>query len=261
MKFNTGRKFQNTLNRVEKKPKSKSNIHIASVNDNLTLTKNGKDLEVDNLLKNTNNIDLMCKLDSLSPTKDQTTMSPTTPSCLSTPLKPKLKSKSKSIDFRTCLVQDDKLHLPTIDYNLKSILNEDTKIKEVQKKYAKQRPNFNPTLLSSQEDINSTIISYSSLLLDIMNGSKPSYFYTLAKRIQKSTNNNIITNDQLIALPKTCYYGYIGSKRAALLSRVILENDQLKQMLNKIDKSNKVVQFWGLNHLFNTFFVQKLLLT
>lgn len=228
--MNHGRRFRDTLSSVSKPSKIKSKhkkIHVADLGNNL-LPFSSVNEDVDDLLSNNDTSSFMLKLDKFKP-KDITSV----------------KSKLKEVP---CPIIPTKANItPIVDLNIKSITDEASKKDKIESKYKSKGTTFNIDQLQSSEGIMGVIEKYEQLIIDILHGSEPSYFYTLAKRYQSNSKSHLITNDELISIPKSIYYGYIGSKRSNLITFEILKHPLLSKMVQRQEKVNKVIQFWGVD--------------
>ncbi|GMF57586.1 unnamed protein product [[Candida] boidinii] len=97
------------------------------------------------------------------------------------------------------------VHKPNINNESTGIVNEffndDRKIREVREKYSKK--NFYPKLLNKNELIKETE-KYMKIIPEILNGDLPSYFYAEAEKVYNNSHRTMITDDEIIALNKTC---------------------------------------------------------
>lgn len=227
-----GNSFKNTLTKVSKghKKEKRNKLHIVDLGDNLSISPINTNKDVDDLLS-TNDKSYMSKLDdfqSRTPVKTKTTY---TPILITTTSKPLSNS-----------------HIPSkVDLTIKSITDETSKVTKVKLKYKSKGVNFNIENIQSNEDITNIIDCYQQLIINILDGSKPSYFYTLAKRYHSNSKSNLISNDELISIPKSIYFGYIGSKRSNLVTFEILKHPKLSKLIQRQEKANKVIQFWGVD--------------
>ncbi|GMM27881.1 Rtc4 protein [Martiniozyma asiatica (nom. inval.)] len=131
--------------------------------------------------------------------------------------------------------------------DVKTQLSDEYKIEKVKEKYKKMRPNFKPFVFKNILEIDKVVKELQNYIIDILKGKVGSFFYTQAKNIQRKSKRNMITDDELISLPKNIYYGYIGSKRGFLIAISILDNLEIKNIVDNVSLTNNVMQFWGID--------------
>lgn len=224
--MNHGRQFGDTLG-VSKPSSSKGRrrkIHIAQLSESAAGEGSEGPSAVDDLLAPTD-ASYMSKLDKIQ---------------RETP--PRSTCVPKVIDLPTITPKPTS----TIDLSIRSITDKSSKEDMVRSKYKAAQKDYTTGLMSN-EDITNIIKASEELVSHILDGSSPSYFYTIAKRYQKNSPTSIISNDALISIRKNIYFGYVGSNRWNQLTFAILRHPNLSKQLRKQEKTNKVIQFWGVD--------------
>ncbi|ANZ75490.1 BA75_02193T0 [Komagataella pastoris] len=113
----------------------------------------------------------------------------------------------------------------------------------VMQKYSSKK--FFPIIVS-YEALRDAIEPHLAIVPAILNGSKPSYFYSLAYEVSKSSKNRVLTKNVLENTDMTKFeVGYLGKKRAGIISDFI--RSKYQTILSELGKSNPVIQFWSVD--------------
>ncbi|KAI0461122.1 hypothetical protein LJB42_001137 [Komagataella kurtzmanii] len=113
----------------------------------------------------------------------------------------------------------------------------------VMQKYSSKK--FSP-LIVSYEALRNAVEPHLAIVPAILNGSKPSYFYSLAYEVSKSSKNRVLTKNVLENTDMTKFeVGYLGMKRAGIISDFI--RSKYRALLSELGKSNPVIQFWSVD--------------
>ncbi|GMG32237.1 unnamed protein product [Ambrosiozyma monospora] len=127
--------------------------------------------------------------------------------------------------------------------SMKSLMSGNSEtVEAVRQKYKKEFPELNPDILD-KDQILERVEKYIPFVKKILKRSEQSFFYDLAKQIADSSHRSVITDMEIIGMPKNKYHGYFGQKRQSLIAQYLEQT--LENFLRESSRHDKTIQFWG----------------